>query len=124
MSEKSFNEVFASRLRYYLSRDDMTQKDLAARLGVGTTSVYNWCNGVKTPRMDKVDAMCKLFGCNRFDLIEEPPLNPVTSVTFNLSNEERQLIQHFRAADEPIRVSVRKLLDMPEEKNASSDLVG
>ena len=57
MPEQEFNVVFSKRLRYYLSKYDMTQVELAKRLGVGTTSVYNWCNGIKTPRMDKVDAM-------------------------------------------------------------------
>lgn len=71
MPEQDFNAVFSKRLRYYLSKNDMTQVELAKHLGVGTTSVYNWCNGIKTPRMDKVDAMCDLFHCNRSDLIEE-----------------------------------------------------
>lgn len=71
MSEKEFNEVFSRRLRFYLDKFDMTQNELAKRLGVGTTSVYNWCNGIKTPRMDKVDSMCKIFNCKRSDLMEE-----------------------------------------------------
>ena len=49
----------------------MTQLELSKRLGVGTTSVYNWCNGIKTPRMDKVDAMCRIFNCTRADLMED-----------------------------------------------------
>ncbi len=71
MPEQEFNAIFSKRLRYYLSKLDMTQAELANRLGVGTTSVYNWCNGIKTPRMDKVDAMCDLFQCKRSDLMEE-----------------------------------------------------
>lgn len=71
MSEQEFNIVFSKRLRYYLNKFNMTQTELAKKLGVGTTSVYNWCNGIKAPRMDKIDAMCDLFGCNRSDLIEE-----------------------------------------------------
>lgn len=71
MSEREFNAVFSERLRYYLNKYEMTQLELSRRLGVGTTSVYNWCNGIKTPRMDKVDAMCKIFHCNRSDLMEE-----------------------------------------------------
>lgn len=71
MPEQEFNAVFSKRLRYYLNKFNMTQAELAKKLGVGTTSVYNWCNGIKTPRMDKVDAMCDLFHCNRSDLIEE-----------------------------------------------------
>lgn len=71
MSEQEFNTVFSKRLRYYLNKYEMTQVELSKKLGVGTTSVYNWCNGIKTPRMDKVDAMCELFHCNRSDLIED-----------------------------------------------------
>lgn len=71
MQEREFNEIFSERLRYYLNKYEMTQLDLSKRLGVGTTSVYNWCNGLKTPRMDKVDAMCEIFHCNRSDLMED-----------------------------------------------------
>lgn len=71
MSEREFLKVFAERLRYYLDINDMTQKELAHRLGVGTTSVYNWLNEIKAPRMDKVDQMCKIFGCDRKDLVSE-----------------------------------------------------
>lgn len=71
MSEREFNQIFSERLRYYLNQYGMTQLELSKRLGVGTTSVYNWCNAIKTPRMDKVDAMCKIFNCKRSDLMEE-----------------------------------------------------
>lgn len=71
MPEQEFNAIFSKRLRYYLNQYDMSQADLAKKIGVGTTSVYNWCNGIKTPRMDKVDAMCDLFHCKRSDLMEE-----------------------------------------------------
>lgn len=71
MPEQDFNAVFSKRLRYYLNKFEITQVELAKKLGVGTTSVYNWCNGIKSPRMDKVDAMCDLFHCNRSDLMED-----------------------------------------------------
>ena len=71
MPEQDFNAVFSKRLRYYLNQFEITQVELAKKLGVGTTSVYNWCNGIKSPRMDKVDAMCDLFHCNRSDLMED-----------------------------------------------------
>lgn len=71
MKEKSFNEIFSSRLRYYLNNNDMSQAELAQKLQVGTTTVSDWINGRKTPRMAKIDMMCQLFGCNRSDLINE-----------------------------------------------------
>lgn len=75
MSEREFNQIFSERLRYYLNEYNMTQLELSKRLGVGTTSVYNWCNGIKTPRMDKVDAMCKIFNCKRSDLMEDKSIS-------------------------------------------------
>ena len=72
MSESDFNKVFSNNLKRYLSSYDMTQLELSQKLGVGTTSVSNWCNGLKSPRMDKIDAMCTLFNCTRSDLMEEP----------------------------------------------------
>lgn len=90
MSEQEFNAVFSKRLRYYLSKYNMTQIELAKKLGVGTTSVYNWCNGIKTPRMDKVDAMCDLFHCKRSDLISEKESEPEQ---YYLNEDARELAQ-------------------------------
>lgn len=71
MKNKSFNDVFSKNLRRYFEQSGMTQAEFAKKLGVGTTSIYNWLSGVKNPRMDKVDAMCKLLGVHREDLITD-----------------------------------------------------
>lgn len=71
MSEADFNKVFSNRLNHYLNKYEMTQLELSKKLGVGTTSVSNWCRGLKSPRMDKVDAMCRIFNCKRSDLMED-----------------------------------------------------
>lgn len=71
MSELEFNAIFSKCLKYYLNKYDMTQSELAKRLGVSTQSVTNWCKGDKSPRMDKVDAMCEIFHCKRSDLMED-----------------------------------------------------
>lgn len=91
MSEQEFNAVFSKRLRHYLSKNEMTQVELAKKLGVGTTSVYNWCNGIKTPSMDKVDAMCELFHCNRSDLIADK--SEKEDNHYYLNDDTRQLAQ-------------------------------
>ena len=90
MSEQEFNAIFSKRLRYYLNKFDMTQLELAKRLGVGTTSVYNWCSGLKTPRMDKVDAMCSIFGCKRSDLMTD---NSSESAPYYLDDDARELAE-------------------------------
>ena len=69
--EKRVNRIFADNLKRYLSLYDMSQATLAERVGVSAQSVSNWCKGTKTPRMDKVDMICRIFNCKRSDLLEE-----------------------------------------------------
>lgn len=116
MSEKSFNSIFSARLRYYLSVSGMTQKDLADALHVGTTSVYNWCNAVKTPRMDKIDAMCRIFGCQRSDLMSDP----ASAASVELTPQEHLLVRYFRQASPEIQSLVLAALHVPEQKNQDS----
>ena len=113
MPEQEFNVIFSKRLRYYLNKFDMTQAELAKKIGVGTTSVYNWCNGIKTPRMDKVDAMCDLFHCNRSDLIEVKAEE--SDDHYYLNDETRQIAQE--AFENPeLRTLFKVARDIPPER--------
>lgn len=71
MNEKDFNIIFSTNLLHFLKTNNMTQAELAERLEVSTATTSNWCNGIKLPRMDKIDKMCKIFNCLRSDLIED-----------------------------------------------------
>ena len=71
MGDKEFREMFSRRLRYFLDKRGMTQVDLAVKMGVSRNSVGSWVNGVKIPRMDKVDMMCKILNISRDNLISE-----------------------------------------------------
>lgn len=71
MSEQEFNILFSQNLNHYLKINEKTQLDLAKHLGVSTSAVSAWCRGLKTPRMDKVDAMCAYFNIKRSDLMED-----------------------------------------------------
>lgn len=98
MSEQEFGELFARRLRFYLDMNEMSQRELADRLGVSTAAVSQWCTGIKTPRMDKIDAMCKLFECKRADFYQEPD-----SDSYYLDPETAQKAQEL-FEDEDLRV--------------------
>lgn len=71
MNEKDFNIIFSQNITHFLRLNDMTQNELADKMQVSTATVSNWCNGIKLPRMDKVDKMCSIFGCLRSDLMED-----------------------------------------------------
>ena len=118
MSEKEYAEVFGRRLRFYLEQNGMTQKELADKLGVSTGAVSFWINGVKTPRMDKVDIMCQLFGCRRSDFLEE------TDTTGYYINPETAMIAQELYEDKDLRVLFDAARDSkPEDLKMAADLL-
>ena len=69
MCEKDFNEIIARNISHFMQLNGLTQSDLAAKLDVSEASISNWINARKSPRMDKVDEMCRLFKIKRSDLL-------------------------------------------------------
>ncbi len=87
VNEKEFNRVFSANLRKFLAEFKMSQSDLAKRLNVSDNTVSNWVRGNKSPRMDKLDAMCKIFSCRRSDLMEEKPTYYLNVETARVAQE-------------------------------------
>jgi repressor LexA len=69
-NEKELNLIIASNLNKYLSSRNITQMDLADYMKVSQTTVSNWCNGIKMPRMNKIDKICEYLNIKRSDLME------------------------------------------------------
>lgn len=88
MSENDFNKLFSKNLKMYMELNNINQAELARRLNVSTAAVNTWCNGLKSPRMDKVDSMCSIFGCRRSDLIEDKNISEEPSYYQNRESAE------------------------------------
>lgn len=98
MSEKEFNEIFSKNLNTYLNLYSISQAELARRLDVSSQSITNWANGIKQPRMKYIDKMCKIFSCNRSDLMEDKSTEPEPS-TPTLRQDEEQLLDTYNQLD-------------------------
>lgn len=85
MAEEEFNKIFSRNLKKYLSLNNYTQAELAEKLGVGTSTVSYWCNGTKSPRMDKVDKICSIFNIKRSDLMDNKSFEQ-----FSLSQKDQK----------------------------------
>lgn len=81
--ENAINKQFAKNLRHFLDRYNYTQLSFAKKMNVSAATVSNWCNGTKSPRMDKVDIMCSIFNCRRSDLLEANPVSVDDSIDFS-----------------------------------------
>ncbi len=115
MGTSEFNIIFSNNLRRLLEENGMTQLELAKRVGVGTTSVSNWCKGIKVPRMDKVDAMCKIFSCRRSDLMEERTTVPTDGQPEWYSNPETARMAQAAFERSDLRILMDASADLPPE---------
>ena len=70
------NKNIARNIKNYLDILGKEPADLARDLGCAPSTVYTWLQGNSTPRMEKIDRMCFLFGCEREDLISETLATP------------------------------------------------
>ena len=64
-------KVFAKNLNYYLVTRGKTQNDLVRDLNITASTVSDWANGKKYPRVDKMQMLADYFGILKSDLTEE-----------------------------------------------------
>lgn len=118
MSINEYAEMVGKKIRFLLDQNEMTQKELADKLGVSTATVSNWCTGVKTPRMGKIDAMCKIFGINRSEFVGENE-----TVAYYMNPETAELAQQL-FEDKDLRVLFDAARDSsPEDLKMAADLL-
>ncbi|MBF1036146.1 MAG: helix-turn-helix transcriptional regulator [Parvimonas sp.] len=116
----NIREVFSTNLKEMLKERGKTQLELAEFVGVSDASVNNWVNGIKLPRMDKVDKICKFLNVKRSDLIE--PKKPKTIDDLNLTGIERIAASHRddEFTEEDLE-DIQKYIDFVKAKRKNND---
>lgn len=71
MSSLGNKEVFAKNLKYYIERSGKDRRELAEIWGFPYSTITEWINGRKYPRIDRIEIMADYFGILKSDLIEE-----------------------------------------------------
>ena len=106
--EERINLIIANNLVRLLKEKNRTQLELAEYLGVTQASISNWCNGIKMPRMDKIDMICEFFCIRRSQLmgLDEDSSSPAIP-----DPAEERLLSAFRDLN---AVGKRKLQDHAE----------
>jgi transcriptional regulator with XRE-family HTH domain len=97
------NKIVAKNLVRVLEEREITQAELAEKIGVSAATVSNWCNGTKMPRMKKFDAICQVLGVNRSDLMEEKQSQEIAdaieaqllAICKQLNNEGKERILEY-----------------------------
>ena len=63
--------IFSNNLKYYMSINDVSQIEVANKIGVSPQTFNTWIQGIALPRMGKVQTLADYFGIRKSDLIEE-----------------------------------------------------
>lgn len=64
-------EVFAKNLQKYVSRCCKDRKDIAKELGLPYSTLTDWLNARKYPRINNIEKVAAYFGVSKSDLIED-----------------------------------------------------
>ena len=107
---------FHKNLEYLRKEKNISQEDLAFKLGVSRQAVSKWESGAAYPETAKMVSMCKIFDCTLDELINEDIVelkkNAKRSYTFNdLLDEITNILNRtFRMFDGMNRRSVLRFL--------------
>lgn len=71
-------KIFAKNLNYYMTTNNKTQSDLVTDMNLTASTVSDWANGKKYPRVDKMQLLADYFGILKSDLTEEHETSKMT----------------------------------------------
>lgn len=70
MSDLGNKDVMAENILYYMTVHDLDRNDICKILDIPYTTLSDWLNAKKYPRIDKIEMLANYFGIEKSDLIE------------------------------------------------------
>lgn len=71
MSGLGNKEIFSKNLKRYIQLSGKTRIEICRDLNFSYSTFSEWVNGIKYPRIDKIEMLANYFGIKKSDLIEE-----------------------------------------------------
>ena len=102
------------RIKLLRLENDLTQQDVADRLGVNHMTVSGWERGTRRPSFAYADALADLFDVNLEYLVGSSDVRGRyprhTDQTVKVTPDERALLDAYRTASDEIRSAARAVL--------------
>lgn len=64
-------DILSKNLRKYISMSGKDRKEIARALNIPYSTLTDWVNANKYPRIDNIEKMADYFGVSKSDLIED-----------------------------------------------------
>lgn len=112
--DDDLKKIMAKNIRRYLEITNKTQRAMCKDLDFKENTVSDWLSAKTYPRIDKIEKMAIYFGCQKSDLIEEPPTyytDPETARLAQLLHDNPQYKVMFDSTKDLDAESVQKIID-------------
>ena len=70
MSDLGNKEIFSKNLQYYMRINNKDRNEVARNLNIPYSTLADWYNGNKYPRIDKIQLLADYFNIKKSDLVE------------------------------------------------------
>lgn len=111
-------EIFAKNIKKQILKSGKHRKQIAEELDCSYSTLTDWINGNKYPRIDKIEMLAEYFGVSKSDLIEdfEDTKNDndrLASIIVKLRTNKELLdvVERLISLDKAKLKSLRRLLD-------------
>lgn len=103
-------DEIAKNLLYYRKKTGLTQKELAAKLGVKNTAVSNWESGNNSIDIETLFSACEIFGVTLNDMYGKYSVDKSSNPV--LSDTQRYILDTFDALNDQGKEYILQTLNM------------
>ena len=114
MSDLGNKDVMSKNLKYYIERSGKDRRELAEIWGFPYSTITEWINGKKYPRIDRIEVMANYFGILKSDLIEDKQKQ---STQGELSARKKLFMQKVAEMSDAQLERLEQILDIVENTN-------
>lgn len=115
--------VFVNNLCHYMQMRGVDQSDIVTALGISASTVSDWVNGKKYPRVDAMQKIADYLGVLLSDLTTEHTDDTASSLN-SLTPSESELISIFRDLNDKgqavMMATAQSLATNPDMKKGSA----
>lgn len=96
---QALKNIFAENLKNYMAKKQVTASDLVAVFQLPASTVSDWINARKYPRIDKIQMLADYFGILKSDLTEEASEAKIgfDDFTYAFLDESKELTDENKA---------------------------
>ena len=111
MSNIGNRQVMSRNLQRLMEKKGKSRGDVAKETGIKYSTLCDWINCNKYPRIDNIEKLARYFGVDKSALIED---EPVTTTGDGLDDKDRRLIEWFRSLSPEKQKAILTAQDAPE----------